>query len=69
MTMPTAPSSSTQPGTADLAPTAMSPPDWITPTIPASGPTALATSLAPWAKAIEQAVNTISTANTFSTLA
>jgi len=35
----------------------------------ASGPTALATSLAPWAKAIEQAVKIISTAKTFSTLA
>ncbi len=67
--MPTAPSSSTQPGTADLAPMVMSPPAWIAPTTAASGPTALATSLAPWAKAMEQAVKIIRTAKTFSTLA
>src|SRR5690606_28436888 len=69
MTIPRAPSNSTQPGTADLAPMVMSPPAWIAPTTAASGPTALATSLAPWANAMAQAVKIIRTAKTFSTLA
>ena len=44
------------------------PPVCTTPTTAASGPMALATSFEPWAKAIEQAVNTINTPKTFSRL-
>ena len=54
-----------QPGMTDLA--AISPPEATVLTTAASGPTALATSLDPWANAMAQAVNTIRMANTRST--
>ena len=47
----------------------ISPPLLTTLTTAANGPIALATSFEPWANAIQQAVTTISSANTFSTLA
>ena len=62
--MPAAPISSTQTGTADLA---AIPPVVTTPTIAATGPIALATSLEPWAKAMPEAVTIIRMPNTFST--
>ena len=64
--MPTPPTKSIHAGMLDLAETA---PDFIVAMAAAIGPTALATSLEPWAKAIAHAVNTINTAKTFSTLA
>ena len=64
--MPTPPTKSIHAGILDLALTA---PDLMVAMAAAIGPTALATSLEPWAKAIAHAVKTINTANTFSTLA
>ncbi len=63
--MPAAPISRTQAGTTACALTA-----WVctTLTTAASGPTALATSLEPWAKAMAQAVKIIRMPNTRSTL-
>src|SRR5690606_3753941 len=65
-TMPTPPSRSTQGATGVLALTEL---ELMTLITAAMGPTALATSLEPWAKAMEQAVKTMRIANTRSTLA
>ena len=63
--MPPPPSTSTHQGTR--AADSISPPVCTTLITAASGPTALATSLEPWAKAMAQAVKIISTPNTRST--
>ena len=60
-TMPPPPSSRIQNGSSDWA--AKAPPFCTTPFTAARGPMALATSLEPWANAIEQAVNIMSTPN------
>ena len=65
-TIPTAPTSRIQGGTVDFETTS---PVVTTPTIAATGPIALATSLEPWANAMPDAVTTMRTPNTFSTLA
>ncbi len=64
--MPPPPSTSTHQGTR--AALSMTPSLRTTLITAASGPTALATSLEPWAKAMAQAVKIISTPNTRSTL-